>query len=76
MKISSYITPEIEIITRDINGKKMLYSFKGQDDLLENINAISDEDEVLIVNLDKSTLYSALSSESGITIDDITGFFA
>ena len=39
-------------------------------------SVISEDDEILLVMLGDIVLYSQLSSDRGLTVDDLTGFFA
>ena len=71
----------ITITFRDINGKRkeisqhtpalmhhaLVYAIKQ--------SFITDKDEILLVVQDRMCLYSALTSDHSITVDDLIGFF-
>lgn len=66
----------VEILVRDINGKKYVYGMPwsevcsfvaGNDNLLE--------EEILMIGYNGRIMYSSLGSPA-ITWDDVTGFFA
>lgn len=66
---------EVLIITRDINGKRESH-FLRWDKVCEYIQEnFTDEDEILLVIVEGSCVYSYLASDS-ITRGDLLGFFA
>lgn len=66
---------EVLIITRDINGKRTNH-YLHWDNVCSYIQGnFTDEDEILLVIVENSCIYSYLSSDH-ITASDLLGFFA
>ena len=68
---------EVIIITRDCNGKRS-YHFLTWDEVCHyvDVNDFSDEDEILLVIVEGTCIYSGLGVVEQLSWDDITGFFA
>ena len=71
----------ISILTRDMNGRRTTHIWPNQAALIEELSSehqvsIGPEDEILLVMLGRSVLYSQLANPDGITVEDIVGFFA
>lgn len=67
---------QIQITTRDTNGKRSIVDCNGRHAAMKYAQTLTDEDEILIVSQDGMCLYSALQSDNALTADDLTGFFA
>lgn len=67
----------IDIVIRDVNGKRTRVHFADRNDLYAAIQngCLTDEDEVLLVFVGCQCIYSALMAAAGLTIEDLTGFF-
>ena len=71
---------KVVIIVRDINGKRITHTFAWNHYHTYMIGAcvfgnIHHEDEILLITIDGTCVYSALTSLA-ITWEDVTGFFA
>lgn len=71
---------KVVIIVRDINGKRITHTFDWDQYHIYFIGAgvfgnVHHEDEILLVTINDTCVYSALTSPA-ITWDDVTGFFA
>ena len=66
---------EVVIITRDINGNRNNHYLHWDNVCTYVQDTFTDEDEILLVVVEDSCIYSYLSSEA-ITISDLLGFFA
>lgn len=71
---------KVVIVVRDINGKRITHTFCWNQYHTYFIGAgvfgnVNHEDEILLVTIDGTCVYSALISPS-ITWEDVTGFFA
>ena len=71
---------KVVIIVRDINGKRITHTFAWNHYHTYMIGAgvfgnIHHEDEILLITIDGTCVYSALTSPA-ITWEDVTGFFA
>jgi hypothetical protein len=72
---------EVIIITRDTNGKRRKLEYLWDDVCAWIIGHgglacnIHDDDEILLITIDGTCVYSALTSPA-ITWEDVTGFFA
>ena len=67
---------EVVIVTRDINGKRTTHHLWWNDVLLNYIEeTFTDEDEILLVIVEDTCIYSGLT-EDPITTEDLIGFFA
>lgn len=66
---------EVVIISRDINGKRInhLLHWDGVCDYVQD--TLTDEDEILLVIIEGTCVYSYLSADS-ISKYDLIGFFA
>ena len=69
---------EINILIRDINGKRTEYKFPNRENLIWFLNTESpnNEDEILLVIWDGKCIYNQLSTAFPILWEDIVGFFA
>lgn len=67
----------VEIHTRDVNGKRQCHRIPDISQVCEYVEELEnrDEEEILMVFVCDSCVYSALGNEP-ITWDDIIGFFA
>lgn len=70
---------QVKIFMRDANGRRYTMMMPWEDvnvELVEQRTAgeISDEDEILLVLVGGTCIYSALTNDP-ITLDDLTGFF-
>lgn len=70
-------TLSVDVVVRDINGKRKRMHFQTRDALLAAASrgCISDEDEILLVYAGCMCIYSALGATEELTVDDLTGFF-
>jgi hypothetical protein len=65
----------VKIITRDINGYTRVHLMDWcKVSSFIDAGEITDEDEILLVFVNESCIYSALNSNP-ITLEDLTGFF-
>lgn len=66
---------DVLIVTRDCNGKRTNHCLHW-DSVCEYVDeTFTEEDEILLVIVEGTCIYSALSNEE-IVVDDLTGFFA
>ena len=67
---------EVIIITRDINGKRDSHYLRWDEVCSYIQENITDEDEILLVIVEGTCVYSGLWTVDLLTIDDLLGFFA
>lgn len=77
----NYDQMPVAVWTRDINGKHETHRYLTASRLYQALtnpdqSVISEDDEILLVMLGDIVLYSQLSSDRGLTVDNLTGFFA
>ena len=65
---------DVMILTRDINGKKTSHNIAWDKVAKYVYDMFDDEDEILLVTVEGTCIYSALESNP-ITKDDLIGFF-
>lgn len=68
----------ISVVLRDINGKRTEQTFRGVNGFQQYDWSHHADDEILLVVWGEHCVYSALADSSidGISIDELTGFFA
>ena len=67
----------ISITVRDINGKRQVIEFSNHSSVVAWANeALSEDDEILLVTQDGVCIYSALGCDHTLSANDLTGFFA
>lgn len=66
---------EVVIITRDINGKRLDHYLRWDNVSSYVEDHITDEDEILLVAVEDSCIYSSLFNNP-ITKHELIGFFA
>ena len=67
----------VRITLRDYNGRRFTLEYASTSDACTGVaEDISDEDEILEVFINGQYIWTALGSDNGLTIDDLTGFFA
>ena len=67
---------EVVIVTRDVNGKRTDHFLRWDNVCSYVESTFTDEDEILLVIVEGSCIYSELGSVDSLTVDDLTGFFA
>ena len=66
---------EVLIVTRDINGKRTDHYMHWDQAYVYVDDYLTDEDEILMVVVEDSCIYSSLFNDP-ITREDLIGFFA
>lgn len=70
-------TLNVVVVTRDINGEQQVYETHWSDIVrLIAYCQITEEDEILLVIVEDTCIYSSLGSDRALTLDDLTGYFA
>lgn len=67
---------EVTIITRDINGKRIVHSYPTWDKAVVNPENMDSEEEILLVLVGNICVWSQLGCEWSITWGEVAGFFA
>ena len=67
---------EVVIITRDVNGKRSEHYLRW-DNVCEYIehNDFTEDDEILLVIVEGTCIYSGLGAVDQLYWDEVTGFF-
>ena len=67
---------EVVIVTRDVNGKRTDHFLRWDKVYSYVPDNISDEDEILLVIVEGSCIYSGLWTVNLLTKEELIGFFA
>ena len=68
----------VTIVTRDVNGKRSLITCFWSEvcSTIAELRDDLEDAEILLITAGGACIYSSLGSDSSITWDDVTGFFA